>query len=116
MEERKKFEELSFALWRYNRGIPEIVFEYFKRFRCLKTSKNCSICFMDFQKNECMLMTPCTHFYHEGCLKTYYFIYKYKIDSFFHRWTNQSRACPVCKQDMLEQLLLRAFENYKNTN
>ncbi len=67
--EQSQYHLLKWAFLGLGSNTPDIVFEYFKKFSCVKTSRSCSICFQTFKLGDVMMITPCTHFYHETCLK-----------------------------------------------
>jgi hypothetical protein len=59
----------KFGIVRIKPGIPEELQEYFSKFRCKQTSKECSICQQSFQFNDLMAKVPCGHFFHDPCIK-----------------------------------------------
>lgn len=46
---------------------------------------NCAVCLMDYEQGEPVLLLPCLHRFHPGCIKT---------------WFDQKSTCPVCKLDV----------------
>ncbi|KAG6481145.1 E3 ubiquitin-protein ligase DZIP3-like [Zingiber officinale] len=43
---------------------------------------SCSICLEDFEVEVCVLIMPCSHAFHETCLK---------------KWLGRSHSCPLCR-------------------
>ena len=44
--------------------------------------KRCAICLEDFERGQEVMVTPCKHMFHEGCIVP---------------WANSSGKCPVCR-------------------
>jgi hypothetical protein len=56
-------------------GIPVNFQSYFQKYRCLKTSKVCSICTESFKLDQLIQQTPCNHLFHDECVTKYIIIY-----------------------------------------
>lgn len=46
--------------------------------------EQCRICLDDFEAQECLKL-PCSHIFHEECLK---------------KWCSQQKVCPNCKTEI----------------
>ncbi len=78
MNSSEQIEDLNDSIWSSikfaiyfegNGSVPDLLFKYFKKMVCGKTSKECPVCFLKFEVGVCMVITPCKHFFHELCLK-----------------------------------------------
>jgi E3 ubiquitin-protein ligase DOA10 len=59
--------------------------------------KICSICMKDYDVNDKVLTTPCSHNYHQNCV----------LD-----WFRKSNKCPICKFKIVkENVVLKPVKN-----
>ncbi len=58
----------------------------------MKKNEFCSICLEKFIKDEKILKTPCSHFFHELCIR---------------EWLKISKSCPVCRTELVSPENLR---------
>ena len=60
--------------------------------RQLQGDEECCLCMEAFQETDELRVLPCEHFYHKNC-----------IDRWFAARRYQSRSCPLCKRNPLQE-------------
>ena len=45
--------------------VDDFFFNYLKKYRCSSSSKDCSVCFNQFQKDYMLIKLPCQHMFHQ---------------------------------------------------
>ncbi|KAA8524965.1 hypothetical protein F0562_011397 [Nyssa sinensis] len=63
-------------------------------------SKRCAICLEDFEPSEMVMLTPCSHMFHEDCIVP---------------WVKGHGQCPVCRFTICERIREIAGQSNNNT-
>jgi hypothetical protein len=78
--------ELEEKIGSVSKGLPPAVFEQLPRKELEENlDDQCTVCFCGMEKGEIIIILPCSHTFHDGCLK---------------EWLAKEKVCPLCKREI----------------